>query len=172
VKWSRWVSNLLRCCRSVLPEKIGDDACGLARRWVLDPGLARAVVALNRWQEGRFAAAGFRGPSLWIISGHRTTEDQQRINPDAPNSFHTTCPSMAVDLRLGQNDESLTGVQVWSILGGRWKLTTAGRWGGDFCSDTDGSLTFPGICLVGGNSGAVNRLEMNHFDFGVSRGSP
>jgi len=147
----------------MLPEKIGDDACGLAERWVLDAGMARDLVALDRWQKGRFAAAGLLGPSLWIISGHRSTERQAEVNPDAPNSLHTRCPSLAVDLRLGQNDPLLTVPQVWAILGGRWKLTTAGRWGGNFCRDTLGL----GICTEGGNTGVLNTREMNHFDLGV-----
>jgi len=118
-----------------LPEVIGTDeasACGLARRWVLDAFLARSLVALNRWQKGRFAAAGLSGPDLWIISGHRSRERQAVVNPSAPNSLHTRCPSMAADLRLGQNDPRLLTAEVWAILGGRWRLTTAGRWGGNF----------------------------------------
>ncbi len=147
----------------MLPENIGDDPCRLSARWLLDPAFARDLVRLNAWSMERFARAGVRSLSLRIISGHRSQALQAEVNPDAPLSLHTRCPAVAADLALGESDPRFTSPQVWAILGGRWKLTTLGRWGGNFCRDTLGI----GICTEGGQSGAINTAEMNHFDLGV-----
>jgi len=143
--------------RPLLPERVTDDACGLARRWALDTSLARGLVALNRWQKERFAASGFRGPDLWIVSGYRTPERNSQLPGAAENSLHTSCPAMAVDLRLGQSDGRLTPLEVWAILGGRWRLTTGGRWGGNFSDPAKGIPPMIG----------QNAREQNHFDLGA-----
>jgi len=91
------------------------------------------VVRLADWWESLetgLQVPGFkRMPPLYIISGYRSP----RYNADiggAPNSFHTACPSLAVDLRIG----SVAGFdtdEIWAILGGRWRLM-GGKWGGTF----------------------------------------
>jgi uncharacterized protein YcbK (DUF882 family) len=126
----------------MLPERIGNDDCGLARRWILNLGLASMLVRLNGMAEERFASTGIRWPGLSIISGYRSRADQARINPDAPDSLHTRCPSLAVDLRVG----AVRGVEapeVWQVLGSMWELL-GGRWGGRFRDQ-----------------------DLNHFDLGV-----
>ncbi len=115
----------------MLPEKIGDDACGLSRRWKLDPLLASMFVALALKAQDAFSAAGVRWDGLYIISGWRSRAKQARVNPLAPQSRHTYCPSLAGDLRVANLPASTTPIEVWAILGGLWKQL-GGRWGGDF----------------------------------------
>lgn len=126
-------------------EPIGAEACSLAERWVLDPTLAQMLVDLDGFFEREVAPSGLRWPGIWILSGWRSQEDQARVGPDNPNSLHTRCPSLAVDLRVGGLHASTTPVEVWAALGNRFKLM-GGVWGGDF----------------GGGPG-VNTKEMNHF---------
>ena len=135
----------------MLPEAIGTDACLLEGRWVLDPHLAQMLVSLEAWAHQQFAGEGFRWPGIKIISGHRSQVRQASVNPDAPHSLHTRCPSLAVDLQVG-SVPNLPGDALWEWLGGRWKMM-GGRWGGDFS---------PGKGIDG-----VNRREQNHFDLGV-----
>lgn len=125
-----------------LPEVIHDDHCSLARRWILDPSLAQDLVALEGLAQTRFTAPGIHWPGLWIISGFRTREHQAWLNPDAPDSCHLPCPSLAADLRVGTVD-GLDAPEVWTILGGFWELELLGRWGGRFSPP-----------------------DMNHFDHG------
>ncbi len=131
--------------KTLRPRRIEDDPCELARRWLLDATLAEMLVRLDRMARERFAATGIGWPGLWIISGFRSKEDQARLNPSAPQSLHTRCPSLAVDLRLGSSFEGrLPGDDsIWQILGGMWQFM-GGRWGGSF-RDPD----------------------LNHFDLGV-----
>ena len=89
------------------------------------------LVLMDRVAGQRFAAAGFRWPGLWIISGYRSPQDQARVNPALPTSFHVRCPSLAADLRVGQVAATITPEEVWRFLGDQWKLM-GGRWGGDF----------------------------------------
>lgn len=128
-----------------LPSRIGQDACVLAVRWVVSPKLAEMLVNLERLANDRFTSPPIYWPGLYIISGYRTQETQARLNPNAPNSRHIQCPSMAVDLRLG-NIEGLRDApgmsEVWAILGGMWELM-GGRWGGRFSTP-----------------------DVNHFDLG------
>ena len=136
----------------MLPEKVGNDACGLERRWVLDPDLAAMVVSLEGWAHEQFAGYGLRWPGIVIISGHRSKVRQATVNPAAQDSLHTRCPALAVDLRVGAVPASLPGGgSLWEWLGARWKMM-GGRWGGDFS---------PGKDISG-----VNRREQNHFDLG------
>ena len=112
-------------------SRVGTDGCGLSRRWVLDPTLADMLVRLDADAAGRFSAEGFRWPGLFIISGFRSRLLQAEINPAAPNSLHTRCPSLAADLRVGDQPASLTPPELWAALGRRWS-TLGGRWGGTF----------------------------------------
>lgn len=89
------------------------------------------VVDLDAWAERRFAAEGLRWGGLWILSGYRSEQRQAYINPLAPDSLHTRCPALAVDLRLGGVPASTTPLEVWAFLATKWKAL-GGRWGGDF----------------------------------------
>ena len=102
------------------------------------------VDLVKQWQ--RVTPEGRPAPQLLIISGYRTPERNAEVG-GAPNSCHIQCPARAVDLRMG-NIEGLDNVELWSILGGMWRLM-GGRWGGNFGSATE-----------------VNTREMNHFDIG------
>ena len=112
-------------------ERIPDDACGLSRRWILDPTLAGMLVRLDQWAAGEFSASGLRWPGLFVISGYRSPLLQADVNPLAPASLHTRCPSLAADLRVGDIPASLTGVETWAFLASHW-FTLGGRWGGRF----------------------------------------
>jgi len=118
---------------------------------MVDAHLVSLLQDLDRWAEEQFAPSGIRWPGLFIISGYRSPSLQAQVNPNAPNSLHSRCPSLAADLRVG-NVVGLGSDSVWELLGGRWKLM-GGRWGGDFS---------PGLDIFG-----VNRAEQNHFDLGV-----
>lgn len=133
----------------MLAEPVGDDDCSLARRWVLEPGLAAMLVAMEGLTRRQFAAAGVRWPGLWIISGYRSPADQARVNPALKNSLHVRCPSLAVDLRVGQV-AGMSTPEIWRSLGNVWRAM-GGRWGGDF-KDSQG-LPAP---------------DVNHFDLGFS----
>jgi hypothetical protein len=74
---------------------------------------------LGRWQ------------GLYVISGYRSPDLQARINPLVPDSLHTRCPSLAVDLRVGNRPASLTDVDVWEWLGAEWERRGF-RFGGHF----------------------------------------
>lgn len=89
------------------------------------------VVDLDAWAERQFAAEGLRWGGLWIISGYRSPQSQAELNPLAPDSLHTTCPAMAVDLRVAGSPASTTPFEFWAWLGTKWKMM-GGRWGGDF----------------------------------------
>lgn len=117
--------------RTLLPEPLGTDACSLARRWVLDAGLAGRLVALDRELADRFATSWVRWPGLWIISGYRSRARQAEINPAAPDSLHTRCPSLAADLRVGGVPAGGTEEDLWWVIGMIWE-TLGGRWGGRF----------------------------------------
>jgi len=93
--------------------------------------LARMVVALQARARDAFASQGIRFAGLWVISGFRSRTRQAAVNPLAPDSRHTMCPAMAVDLRVGNLPASTTPIEVWSILGNLWKQL-GGRWGGQF----------------------------------------
>lgn len=120
----------------MLPEKIADDRCGMARRWVLHPLLASALVDLERLAQKRFATSGIRWPGLWIISGNRTAEAQAVLNPDVSDSLHVRCPALAVDLRVGSIPEAGRDALLdfagatWLDLGRETGLDY--RWGGTF----------------------------------------
>ncbi len=142
----------------MLPQLIVEaDACSLSGRWLLDPIFAQNLVELGAFVAEQLTPEGIRGPSLWIISGYRSTQLQAALNPAVENSCHTTCPAVAADLRLGSFSLGREEANLWAILGGWWKLHTAGRWGGDF--------SFPGS-----RPGDINVREMNHFDLGPCLG--
>jgi len=134
----------------MLPSKVGDDACVLARRWTLDPTLSAMLVSLEGWARVEIAKSGLRWPGINIISGYRSSARQADLNPDAPNSLHTRCPSLAADLSVGSI--AVGSDAIWELLGGRWKWM-GGRWGGNFS-------------FTGSTPGMVNRREQNHFDLG------
>jgi len=96
------------------------------------------VVRLEKQASGEF---GRYWPGLYVISGHRTPAHNFDVG-GAPDSLHTRCPALAVDLRVG-NVAGLDNDEVWAILGGMWRLM-GGRWGGQFQTP-----------------------DPNHFDLGV-----
>lgn len=113
------------------PSPVGTDACALSRRWLLEPSLASMLVDLDATATRHFSSKGLRWPGLFVISGYRTKAEQANINPFAPNSLHTRCPSLAADLRVGNVPASLTDRTIWWYLGSEWKKL-GGRWGGSF----------------------------------------
>lgn len=115
-------------------ERVRADPCGLARRWLLAPGLAVALVALEKWASQRISTARVDWPGLFIISGHRSAPVVGAFAPDAPaaaQSLHIQCPSLAVDLRVGNAPASFTPIELWTALGLQWERQ-GGRWGGRF----------------------------------------
>ena len=112
-------------------SRVGTDACRLSRRWILDPTLAEMLVELDGRAAQEFSAEGFRWPGLSVISGYRSGALQAVINPAAPKSLHTRCPSLAADLRVGDMAASLTPFALWAKLGRIWS-SLGGRWGGFF----------------------------------------
>jgi len=89
------------------------------------------VVRLNQRAAQVFSSQGLRFPGAWIISGHRSPSFQALVNPDAPASLHTRCPSLAVDLRVGNVPASVTPASIWGVLGRIWQ-EMGGTWGGTF----------------------------------------
>ena len=89
------------------------------------------LVALDRRAAETVSSQGFRWPGLSIISGYRSPFLQLEINPTAPNSLHTVCPSLAADLRVGDFPASVTPPALWELLGRIWS-SLGGRWGGRF----------------------------------------
>jgi len=89
------------------------------------------LVRLEARAAAIFSAEGLRWPGIFIISGHRSAAKQAFVNPSVPSSLHTRCPSLAVDLRVGDTPASTTATEVWGFLGTLWKAL-GGRWGGDF----------------------------------------
>jgi len=116
-------------------ERISRDSCSISRRWKIHPDLARMLIALQDMASDVFSSQGLRFPGLWIISGFRSPALQAQINPAAPDSLHTRCPSMAVDLRVGNLPASTTP-EFWPVLGTLWR-SLGGRWGGDFRPNPD-----------------------------------
>ena len=111
------------------------DACSISRRWLLEPALAHIVVEVEDLAARSMAAEGIRWPGLFIISGHRTARAQTEANPFQAHSLHRRCPSLAVDLRVGDIPATSTPFPVWSFIGDLFKQHGA-RWGGDFTSTT------------------------------------
>jgi len=113
-------------------ERIGtDEVCSLSRRWLLEPTLARMLIATDQTMAEVFSSEGIPWPGLFIISGFRSKAEQAEVNPSNPNSFHTCCPSLAADLRVGDLPASVTTPELWSQVGIVFKRK-GGRWGGDF----------------------------------------
>ena len=114
-----------------LSAPLGDDCCGLSDRWVLDLTLACDLVALDQWAGQELAAQGIRWDGFRIISGYRSPAVQVVVNPAAPRSLHTFCPSLAADLRVGGTPATSTEIETWFWLGQRWEFM-GHRWGGRF----------------------------------------
>ena len=102
------------------------------------------LVALDDVWERKFSAEGLRWPGLYIISGYRTATEQSEVNPSNPNSLHRRCPSLAADLRVGDQPASITDPSIWSAIGRDWNLI-GGTWGGDFLPPDWNHFSFPGI---------------------------
>jgi len=128
----------------LLSERVSDDWCSLANRWTLDPRLAMDIVALDEWAAAELAAQGIHWNGLYILSGYRSPDLQLIVNPDAPRSLHTRCPSLAADLRVANQPATLTEIETWFWLGQRWEFM-GHRWGGRF-----------------------RPPDLNHFDMGLA----
>ena len=117
-------------------ERIGDSpACDVARRWLLAPRLAVDLQRLDSWMVDESARAGVSWPGLWIISGHRPSPVAPSLSPGTPaaeQSLHLECPSLAADLRVGNQPASQTPLVVWGALGAHWQNVLGHRWGGGF----------------------------------------
>lgn len=131
-----------------LSDRVADsDACSLSRRWALDPVVARKLVDLDGKVGAIFSAQGLRWPGLSIISGFRSHQKQAALNPDAPDSYHTRCPALAVDLRVGDAPARTTPFELWAVVGQQWKLL-GGRWGGDFAEPDPNHFDFPALAIM------------------------
>jgi len=125
----------------MLPEKVRGDWCGLARRWLLSPELAR-----------KLATMGARAPfPIQIISGHRSREKQIALKregrpaADPDRSTHCSCPATGADVWPGIAVTRVVQAQLGEAG------TIAGlRWGGG--SPVDPSTGIPS--------------DWNHFDLG------
>jgi len=125
----------------VIPERIGDDWCGLSRRWKLAPDLAMRLVRMAD-----------RAPfPLQIISGYRSPDKQRQLRqegrPAAPvdRSTHTSCPATGADVWPGIAVSRVVQAQLGEAG------TIAGlRWGGG--SPVDPQTGIPS--------------DWNHFDLG------
>lgn len=127
----------------MINERITPDWCGLAERWTLDPRLAEDLLLLDQWSAAELSAEGVRWAGLYIISGYRSPSVQIIVNPSAPRSLHTYCPSLAADLRVANEPAFHTLIQTWYALGQRWEFM-GHRWGGRF-----------------------RPPDLNHFDLGI-----
>lgn len=120
------------------------EACRLSRRWRISPIFAGLLVALDRAVREIFSTERLRFPGLYIISGYRSPRLQARVNPSAPGSLHTRCPSLAVDMRVGDLPASVTPPELWSVVGNTWKAL-GGRWGGDFAAPDLNHFALPDV---------------------------
>lgn len=107
------------------------DSTSLSRRWLLEPALACAVMGVEDLAERSAAISGIPWPGLFILSGHRTANQQAEVNPFSEASHHRCCPSLAVDLRVGDIPVSITPRPVWEEVANFFSVFEV-RWGGDF----------------------------------------
>ena len=127
-----------------IPERIGEDWCGLAGRWKLEPSLARKLVCMAQ-----------RAPfPVQIISGYRSPEKQRALaqegRPAAPVdvSTHTACPAQGADVWPGIAVTRVVQAQL-----GEAGVICGLRWGGG--SPVDPETGIPS--------------DWNHFDEGPRR---
>jgi len=113
------------------------DACSLSRRWLLEPIIARALVETEAVAQRSFAAQGIRWPGIFIISGHRTAAQQKEANPSNPVSHHRCCPSLAVDLRVGDLPASTTPTPFFEFIARAMEVYGI-KWGGSFQDPFEG----------------------------------
>lgn len=129
-------------------ERVGLDAAGLARRWRVSYAVACGLVKTELALQTAFgvAARGVRWPGLFVISGYRSRPVESELNPGntALASLHLRCPSLAVDVRVGNLPASSTPRELFAAVGTVWKATTGGRWGGDFEPPDVNHLDLPG----------------------------
>jgi len=92
--------------------------------------VAQALMEAEAVAERAFAAEGVRWPGIFILSGHRTKTEQAEVNPASPESHHRCCPSLAVDLRVGDLPASITPPQFFRFIAGALATYNI-RWGGD-----------------------------------------
>ncbi len=113
-----------------LPTRVDRGACAISELFALSPRLAQMLEGLDRWAQQKFRVGTMNvWPGLYIISGQRSAATNEAVG-GAPNSRHLSCPSDAVDLRVG-TVIGLESNEIWAILGGKWRLM-GGRWGGEF----------------------------------------
>ncbi len=110
--------------------------------------MAEFLVRLEDWAQRTFSAEGLRWAGLFVISGFRSPLLQAEVNPLAPASLHTRCPSLAADLRVGDVPASLTTVETWAFLASYW-FTLGGRWGGRFTPPDNNHFDLPSLSITG-----------------------
>jgi len=93
--------------------------------------MAKALVETETVATRFFSAQGARWPGISIISGHRSKEQQAEANPRNPASHHRCCPSLAVDIRVGDLPASLTPPQFFEFVANGLSVYDI-KWGGDF----------------------------------------
>jgi len=86
-------------------------------------------VAVEAVAARSFTPQGFRWPGLYIVSGHRTRGAQTEANPTTPFSHHRCCPSLAVDLRVGDIAAANVPLSIWEELAINFRPYGV-RWGG------------------------------------------
>jgi len=106
------------------------------------------LVRLDEKMSRAFSAQGFRWPGLRIVSGFRSRLLQADLNPLAPDSLHTRCPSLAADLQVGDVPASLTTLEMWAKIGFEW-AKLGGRWGGRFSPPDNHHFDVPTLDIRG-----------------------
>ena len=116
-------------------ERVSTASCAeLVRRWTIHPRVAAMLLAADRRIAEQFSAEGAHWPGIWVISGFRKAPVTPSLNPtEAPatQSRHLACPSLAVDVRVGNAPASTTDPGAWAVVGTAWEAL-GGRWGGRF----------------------------------------
>jgi len=115
-------------------ERVTDaDDCALAERWGVTLETMQRV-----WSSAKEFETQTGARRVYIISGFRTREEQQRLGrqgrPTAPDnlSTHRSCPATGVDISLGFNPSSFMKI-TW----GNIALANGLRWGGGGPVDPD-----------------------------------
>lgn len=122
-----------------------DFLCGIASRWLVEPGVMAMVL------EAAAEFSRYTGRDVWIISGYRTKEEQDRLRkagrPTARDdlSTHRSCLASGVDVDLGFGVNNALKV-VW----GTSAVFAGLRWGGGSEVDADTGIPVDWAHVDGG----------------------